>query len=125
MEQRAEANRCAQKSGHCQLCVCSVLEDGEAGLLAGLEEAGYIDGENLAITYYNAEGDRSTAIMIAKEVTGADYEMVLTLSTPVMQAVAGANTTTRRLTSLLSPPIRGAQGSARCRERIPHNTHLT
>jgi len=70
-----------------------VLEDGEAGLLAGLEEAGYIDGENLAITYYNAEGDRSTAIMIAKEVTGADYEMVLTLSTPVMQAVAGANTT--------------------------------
>lgn len=73
-----------------------VLEDGEAGMLAGLAEAGFVDGDNIKLTHYNAEGDRPTAILIAKEVTGADYDAILTLSTPVLQAVAGANQDTKR-----------------------------
>lgn len=73
-----------------------VLEDGEAGLLAGLTEAGFIDGQNIEITHYNAEGDRPTAILIAKEVAGADYDLILTLSTPVLQSVANANRDTKR-----------------------------
>ncbi|HEV8004083.1 MAG TPA: ABC transporter substrate-binding protein [Planctomycetaceae bacterium] len=73
-----------------------VLEDGEAGMIAGLKEGGFGDGENLALSHYNAEGDRSTAILIAKEVVGADFDAVLTLSTPVLQAVANANLDAQR-----------------------------
>ncbi len=73
-----------------------VLEDGEAGLLAGLAESGFTAGRNIELKHYNAEGDRSTAILIAKEVVGGDFDAVLTLSTPVLQAVANANVNTRR-----------------------------
>ncbi len=73
-----------------------VLEDGQRGVLDGLAEAGFVDGRDIDITRYNAEGDRPTAIMIAKDVVGGDYDLILTLSTPVLQAVANANLTTRR-----------------------------
>lgn len=72
-----------------------VLEDGESGMVDGLAEAGFIDGQNISLTRYNAEGDHSTAILIAKEVVGRDFDLVLTLSTPVLQAVANANTDTK------------------------------
>lgn len=73
-----------------------VLEEGEAGLIAGLAEAGFVDGENARFKRYNAEGDRATAVLIAKEVTGADFDIILTVSTPTLQAVANANRDTRR-----------------------------
>ena len=73
-----------------------VLEDGEAGMVAGLAEAGFVDGQRIEISRYNAEGDRSTAILIAKEVVGRDFDLVLTLSTPVLQAVANTNTETKQ-----------------------------
>jgi ABC-type uncharacterized transport system substrate-binding protein len=72
------------------------LEEGEAGMVAGLKEGGFVDGENITLKRYNAEGDRSTAIMIAKEVVGGDFDAILTLSTPVLQSVATANVETRR-----------------------------
>jgi ABC-type uncharacterized transport system substrate-binding protein len=73
-----------------------VLEDGEAGMLAGLNDAGFVDGRNIELTRYNAEGDRATAILMAKEVVGRDFDVILTLSTPVLQAVANANVDTKR-----------------------------
>ncbi len=71
------------------------LEEGQAGTLAGLQEAGFVDGENLNLQFYNAEGDRPTAILIAKEATSGTFDRVITLSTPVLQAVAGSNQDTQ------------------------------
>jgi ABC-type uncharacterized transport system substrate-binding protein len=73
-----------------------VLEDGEAGLVAGLAEAGFADGKNITLKRFNAEGDRSTAVLIAKEVAGGDFDAILSLSTPMLQAVAAANVNTQR-----------------------------
>jgi ABC-type uncharacterized transport system substrate-binding protein len=73
-----------------------VLEEGEAGMIAGLKDGGFADGQKLSLTRYIADGDRSTAIMIAKEVLNGDYDAVLTLSTPVLQAVAGVNVDVHR-----------------------------
>ena len=73
-----------------------VLEAGEEGLLDGLAEAGFRDGDKIEITRYNAEGDRSTAVLISKEVAGGDFDLVLTLSTPVLQSFANANRQTRK-----------------------------
>ena len=68
-----------------------VLDEGAEGLMAGLKEAGLIDGQNIILKSYNAEGDRATAILISKEVVSSDVDAVITLSTPVLQAVANAN----------------------------------
>lgn len=74
----------------------ATLEEGEAGMVAGLKEGGFVDGQNITIKHFNAEGDRSAAILIAKETVSGDYDAVLTISTPVLQAVAGANLDTHR-----------------------------
>ena len=73
-----------------------VLEDGQTGMLAGLAEGGFEDGKNIDLQLFNAQGDRPTAILIAKEVVGQDFDAVLTVSTPVLQAVANANIDTQR-----------------------------
>lgn len=72
------------------------LEEGEAGVNEGLAEAGFVEGKNVTIKRYNAEGDRSTAIMIANEVVGGDFDVVISISTPMLQSVANANLDTRR-----------------------------
>jgi putative tryptophan/tyrosine transport system substrate-binding protein len=72
------------------------LEEGEAGVNEGLNEGGFVDGKNMTIKRYNAEGDRSTAIMIANEVLGGNFDVVISISTPMLQSVANANLDTRR-----------------------------
>jgi ABC-type uncharacterized transport system substrate-binding protein len=68
-----------------------VLDDGVAGVIAGLGEHGYRDGDNLRITYFNAHGDVGTATTIAREILHGPYDMVITVSTASLQAVANAN----------------------------------
>lgn len=103
-----------------------VLEDGEAGLLAGLEEAGFVDGKTIHLKRYNAEGDRSTAILIAKEVVGADFDAILTLSTPVLQAVASSNLDTKRthIFTLSTDPWGAGVGISR-EDHAQHPPYMT
>lgn len=68
-----------------------VLDSGVRGVLDGLAESGFRDGDNLALTTYNAQGDLATGNAIASQVTSAGYDVVITSSTPSMQAVANAN----------------------------------
>jgi ABC-type uncharacterized transport system substrate-binding protein len=67
------------------------LEDTEKGFIAGLAEKGFVDGEKIAITRYNAENDLPTAYTIATEIIGHKFDMVITASTPAMQVMAKAN----------------------------------
>lgn len=68
-----------------------VLDEGIEGLLAGLSERGFRDGENIVIERYNAQGDMPTGVAIARQVTAGDFDLVVTSSTPSMQAVANNN----------------------------------
>jgi ABC-type uncharacterized transport system substrate-binding protein len=69
----------------------SVLEQGAEGLLGALAERGYTQGGRLQIRRFNAEGDMGTANAIAKEVTGGDFDLLLTISTVSLQTVHNAN----------------------------------
>jgi putative ABC transport system substrate-binding protein len=73
-----------------------VLEDGQRGMVDGLAESGFENGKQIEIKHFNAEGDRATAVLMAKEVVGGKYQAILTLSTPMLQAVATANEYTQR-----------------------------
>jgi ABC-type uncharacterized transport system substrate-binding protein len=68
-----------------------VLDDAVMGMLEGLAEKGWQDGRTLTIRQFNAEGDMAQANAIAREITGGGFDMVLTSSTPSLQAVATAN----------------------------------
>lgn len=68
-----------------------VLEDAVKGMIAGLAERGFVDGTTVTIHRYNAEGDMAQANAIAREIVGGPFDLVLTSSTPSLQAVATAN----------------------------------
>ena len=78
-----------------QMASQPILEDGAMGVLDGLREAGYAEGENLVVSRFNAEGDMATANAMAQEVTAGSYDLVVTLSTPSLQTVANANQKSR------------------------------
>jgi len=68
-----------------------VLDDGVAGMIEALETAGFRNGGTASIDRYNAEGDMAVGNAIATQITNGQYDLVLTSSTPSMQAVARAN----------------------------------
>jgi len=84
----------------------SVLEDGTRGMLDGLAEAGFQDGSSMQLRRYNAEGDTTVSNTIARDMVNGDYDLLLTISTVSLQAVANANQTTRRphVFALVSKP---------------------
>ncbi|WP_309380400.1 ABC transporter substrate-binding protein [Cerasicoccus frondis] len=69
-----------------------VLDDGRQGMLAGLRKRGWIEGENLEVKVFNAQGDMPTAHTMAAAMVGGGYDLLLSISTPSLQAVANANT---------------------------------
>lgn len=68
-----------------------LLEETEQGMLDAIADAGIVDGKQIELERFNAENDMANANVIAKEITGGRFDMVLTVSTPCLQAVANAN----------------------------------
>jgi putative ABC transport system substrate-binding protein len=68
-----------------------VLDDGVAGMIEALEQAGFRNDSTAEIDRYNAEGDIAVGNAIATQIINGAYDLVLTSSTPSMQAVAQAN----------------------------------
>ncbi|MPM48219.1 hypothetical protein SDC9_94943 [bioreactor metagenome] len=60
------------------------------GLVAGLEEAGYAEGENLEIDLQNAQGDPSTSDLIAKSMVAKKYDLIVAIATPSAMSAYGA-----------------------------------
>jgi putative tryptophan/tyrosine transport system substrate-binding protein len=67
------------------------LEDGARGFRDALNELGFRNGGRIRLTWYNAEADMAIANAIATEMTNARFDLVATLGTPALQAVANAN----------------------------------
>lgn len=91
------------------------IEDGARGVIAALAASGYREGENLRIRRYNAEGDSGTSNTIARELVGGDFDLIVTLSTPSLQAVAGANRDVRKphVFGMVSDPVAAGVGISR------------
>ena len=102
-----------------------VLDDGIRGTLEALEEQGFRDGERLKIDLFNAQGDLPTGIAIARQLTTGDYDLVITSSTPSMQAVANSNREgkVRHLFTLVADPFVAGVGLDRA-DPLKHPPHL-
>ncbi|HJY84635.1 MAG TPA: ABC transporter substrate-binding protein [Candidatus Binatia bacterium] len=102
-----------------------IIDEGVQGMLAGLAESGFTDGQSLIIRRYNAEGDIATANAIAKEITSGQFDLVLTATTLSLQAVANANKAgkTPHVFGLVSDPF-GAGVGIRRGNPLDHPQHL-
>jgi ABC-type uncharacterized transport system substrate-binding protein len=68
-----------------------ILDRSEEGVVKGLAEKGFINGETCIIRFFSAEGDMPTGNMIAQNILNSRFDMVITISTPALQIMANAN----------------------------------
>src|ERR1044071_6145101 len=68
-----------------------LLDEGTRGTIDGLAEKGFVDGKTIIIDQFNAHGDIAVGNSIAAEMVEARYDLLLTMSTLSLQAVANAN----------------------------------
>src|SRR5262249_54303290 len=88
---------------------------GARGVLAGLAQKGYHDGRELSVHRYCAEGDVATSNTIARAIVGGDDELVVTLSTPSLQALAAVNRDVKlpHVFGMVSDPVTAGVGISR------------
>jgi putative tryptophan/tyrosine transport system substrate-binding protein len=89
-----------------------ILDEGVRGIIDGLAESGFREGPTVSIRRYNAENDLPTANTIAKEIVGSDADLVLTVSTLSLQAMANANRAGKKtqVFSLVTDPAAAGVG---------------
>jgi len=107
-----------------QLASQPILDEGAAGVLDSLKEHGFVDGPNFTLKRFNAESDTGVANAIAQELVSGDYDLIITLTTGALQAVANANKQRRvpHVFGLVSDPVRA--GVEIGREPLDHPAHL-
>ncbi|MCM3900651.1 MAG: hypothetical protein ND866_02995, partial [Pyrinomonadaceae bacterium] len=93
----------------------AVLDEGVLGVLDGLTANGLVDGQNMHIRRFNADGDFTVANAIAGQVVAAGFDLVVTISTPSLQTVAKANSSERviQVFGLVADPYRAGVGIGR------------
>ena len=91
------------------------MEEAAKGVIAGLAAAGFSDGDTIRLRQFNAEGDAATSNAIARELVGGEYDLIITLSTASLQAVAGANRDAKvpHVFGVVSDPVAAGVGIAR------------
>ncbi|MGH9384284.1 MAG: ABC transporter substrate-binding protein [Vicinamibacterales bacterium] len=103
-----------------------IIDEGVAGMIQALTDAGFSAPKTLDIQRFNAEGDTPTANAIAKQIVSSKFDLVLTATTLSLQAVAGANQTAhlKHVFGLVSDPV-GAGVGIRSFDSPDHPAHLT
>ena len=74
------------KIGIIQLMEHPSLDTIRESIIGGLEEEGYVDGENIAIDYQNGQNDMSTMKNIAQKFVGDEVDVIVAIATPAAQA---------------------------------------
>lgn len=92
-----------------------LLDEGTRGAIDGLAENGFTDGKTIVIEKFNAQGDISVGNSIAKQMVNARYDLLLTMSTLSLQAVANANRNgkTVQVFGLVADPVVAGVGISR------------
>ncbi len=75
-----------------QIVEHQALDTLRMSLKEGLEKKGFMQGKNLTWSYENAQGSAATAAQIAQKFISQEPTVIVTLSTPMTQAVATATT---------------------------------
>ncbi len=66
------------------------VEEAEAGVIAGFRESGLVEGRDYVITVRNAQGDMATVSTLIDAALGERADLLVTFSTPTLQAALAA-----------------------------------
>ncbi len=66
------------------------LDATREGIIAGLADNGYVDGDNLTVDYQNSEGDASLFASIAQQFVTNEVDVIVSIATPNSQAAIAA-----------------------------------
>jgi putative ABC transport system substrate-binding protein len=76
--------------GFLQITTNTTLDDTRKGYLRGLTDNGFKEGENFKFEHKSAEGDISTAQLMAREFAGRNVAVLGTTSSPALQSAIKA-----------------------------------
>lgn len=81
------------------------LDAARQGLLDGLKEKGYVEGENLEFTYQTAQGNPAIAVQIAKQFVGERPDVLVGIATPTAQALAASTRSIPVVFTAVTDPV--------------------
>jgi putative tryptophan/tyrosine transport system substrate-binding protein len=124
LQRRTPTARTMPRIGLLQHASTLLLDDGARGAIDALAENGFVEGQSVVIDKFNAHGDISVGNSIAKQMVNARYDLLLTMSTLSLQAVANANRGSRtvQVFGLVADPVVAGVGVSRTNPLDhPHN----
>ena len=92
------------KIGILQFMEHNSLNAARAGFVKELEEAGYVEGENLEIEVMNAQGDQSN-LQTMSEQLASNNDLMLAIATPAAQSLANAEQEKPILFTAVTDPV--------------------
>lgn len=81
------------------------LDDVRKGVIEELNDAGFIDGENLTVNFQSAQGNTATAGQIAKQFVADNSDVIVAIGTPSAQSVAAATSSIPLVFSAVTDPV--------------------
>lgn len=81
------------------------LDAARNGLLDGLKQKGYIEGENLEFSYQTAQGNPAIAVQIAKQFVGERPDVLVGIATPTAQALAASTRSIPVVFTAVTDPV--------------------
>jgi putative ABC transport system substrate-binding protein len=78
------------KIGITQIVTHPALDAIRGGCIAGMADAGFVEGENVEYDFLNPEGDMSVATTIADKFVSEKKDLIISITTPCTQAVCAA-----------------------------------
>lgn len=91
--------------GISQIATHPALDAVRAGIISGLAEKGYQDGENIRILFRNANGDPSLTLPIAEDFVRRNVAVMIPISTPSTLGAARSTTSIPIVFSGVTDPV--------------------
>ena len=81
------------------------LDNCRLGFLAGLADAGFVEGENLTVEVQNAQSDMGTAALIASNFAANPYDLICAIATPMAVCCYNSSEDTPVIYTAVSAPV--------------------
>jgi ABC-type uncharacterized transport system substrate-binding protein len=126
LDQRHPAKSAVLKVALVQHTSHSAVAEGVDGILKAMADEGFKEGEQIAVTRFDAQGDIAAANAIARQICSGSYDLLLTATTISLQTVASANKDgrTRHVFGIVSDPYSAGVGISRT-NHLDHPRHMT
>ena len=100
----------AEDKKHYKIGIVLMIENGafvdmKNGVIKGLNDLGYVEGDNLTIDYQCAQGDATNLQTICQNMDDGTYDLVVTVATPPTQAFVGLESETPNVFCSVAAPV--------------------